>query len=122
MELRNPLTKGRLDALRPRPLVVDFDFNDISSGSLVAGTILAGYIAREVLLEITTPFDGGVQITIGDSVAQARLMAIADNDPTTADGYIVPNHYEYGSDTEVRVYFPGGSPTIGVGRAIIYVE
>jgi hypothetical protein len=121
MELVNPLTKKRLDALRPRPLVKSFSWSDVAGGNLLLGTCPAGYLVDKTIVHIQTEFDGNVQITVGDMVAQARLQAIADNAPSAAGYYEVNNSYEYVAQTDIYVFFPGGSPTVGQGRVLVYL-
>jgi len=122
MDVSNPLSPQQLNALRPRPLVAEFTFVDVSpGGSVLAGTVPAGYRAVDSVVEIDVGFDAGTQITVGDAVAQARLQAIVDNDPSVAGAYETDNNEKYASDTAISVYFPAGNPTVGVGRAIIYI-
>lgn len=120
MELRNPLSKYQLDVLRPFPLVVDFDWSDVAGGDVVVGKLLEGHIVEHAVVRITSPFDGGTQITVGDAVAQGRLQVISDNDPLTAGEYRTSPNYEYLVDTEIKVFFSAGSPTTGAGKVIIY--
>jgi hypothetical protein len=120
MELRNALTRAQLDILRPQPLIVDFSFSDVP-GSLSLGIVPLGHLIPSCVIEIYAVFDGAVTITVGDIVAQGRFQAIADNKPLYVGVYETQPHYEYSSDTEVFVFL-SGSPTIGRGRAILYIE
>jgi len=121
MELRNPLTRAQLDRLRPRPLVAEFTHTDFP-GPVLVGVIPATHVVRDTVVEIQSPFDGGVTITVGDAVAQGRLQTVADNRPQRIDYYNVNNVYEYSVDTEVYVYFPSGTPTQGRARVVIFVD
>lgn len=121
MELANPLTKARADLFYDGKLLVDFDFSDVLGGSVVIGTCIEGRVVSEVALLIEDDFDGGVAITIGDDVAQARFQAVADNNPEKVNTYQASVHHEYTSDTEIKVFFPAGAPTKGSGRAIVYL-
>lgn len=122
MDLANPLTKYRLDRLRPLPLVKDFSWADVALGSMSLGICPSGHLVDKTVIEIKTAFNGGVQMTVGDVVAQGRLMVIADNKPNVANHYEVNNSFEYVADTEIFIFFPGGIPTIGIGRVIVYLR
>jgi hypothetical protein len=102
-------------------LVSTFDFNDVGGGSKSLGTIKSGQVVGEVALKILTSFDGGTQITIGDAAAQGRLMTIAQNSPADVEDYENDPNYQYTSQTELFVYFPGGIPTQGSGLIIVYL-
>jgi hypothetical protein len=71
------------------------------------------------VLEITQAFDGGTAITIGDTVAQGRFQAAADNTPGVAAVYETQPNYAYVVTTEVFVFLTG-TPTVGQGRVIMY--
>ena len=122
MDLVNAITRFQLNALRPRPLVADFDWSDVAGGSVLLGTCPAGHIVDKTIVSIENAFNGGVQITVGDSVAQARLQAIIDNVPYVSSYYEVNNSYEYTATTELKIFFPGGNPTAGSGRVLIYLD
>lgn len=109
---------GIIDAV---PLKVDFAFSDLP-GPISLGFVAAGHLVNKTIIDIESPFDGGTQITVGDSVAQARLQAIGDNFPEYANFYEVNNSYEYDTTTEIFVFFPAGTPTTGNGRVIIYLD
>jgi hypothetical protein len=122
MGISNPITKFRLDYLRPLPLVVDFDWSDVAGGSVSMGLCRAGHLINKTTVEIIEAFNGGLGITIGDSVAQGRLQAVADNVPEEVSHYEVVNNYEYVSETAIFLFFPNGTPTVGRGRAIVYFD
>jgi len=121
MELRNPLSRFQLDALRPRPLVIEISDSDYP-GPILLGRVPEGYIVRETIVEIIESFNDGVGITVGDPVAHARLQAIGDNHPTVEDYYNVNNCYQYDAATNLFVYFPTGIPTKGYARVIVYLN
>lgn len=120
MELRNPLTNYKLDILRPLPLVTEFDWNDVVGGSLLIGKCIAEHLIEKTTIEITTPFNNGFQVTVGDIVAQGRLQTATDNTAEISGSYEVVNNYSYPIDTNIFLFFPGGIPTIGNGRVIVY--
>lgn len=105
-----------------KPLAIDFDWTDVVGGSLSLGTVLADTVIRLTVIQITNPFDGNTGISVGDTTAQGRFQTIADNNPAQADFYQAFNHYAYPSDTEVKLFFPTGTPTAGAGKAILYVD
>jgi hypothetical protein len=49
-------------------------------------------------------------------------MTVADNVPSSANHYEVNNSFEYGSDTEIKVFFPGGMPSTGEGKVVVYLR
>lgn len=102
-------------------LVTSFDYSDVGGGSKSLGTIRSGQVVDEVVLQIATIFDGSTTMTVGDASAQGRLMAVAHNNPDVADDYERDVNYQYGSETELFVYFPSGSPTQGSGQIIVYL-
>jgi len=122
MGISNPITKFRLDYLRPLPLVVDFEWSDVAGGSVSMGLCRAGHLINKTTVEIIEAFNGGTEITIGDSVAQGRLQAVADNVPEEVSHYEVVNNYGYVSETTIFLFFPNGTPTVGKGRAIVYFD
>jgi len=123
MDLRNAITPRRLATLRPLPLVADFGFADVPSGSVSLGVLPPGHIVRETVVEILDPFNGGTAITVGDAAAQARFQAVSDNSPERANHYNVNNVFEgYATETEIFVYFPAGSPTSGSGKVTVFVD
>jgi hypothetical protein len=70
MELRNAISKGRLDTLRPLPLSRSFDWTDVSAGSISLGLCPAGHLVDKTVVEITSAFDGAVTLTVGDAIAR----------------------------------------------------
>lgn len=105
-----------------RPLVVDFAWSDVISGFVPLGFCPAGGIIPEVVMSVSSAFNGGLQITVGDAVAQGRLMVVKDNDPEMVANYKNDVDYEYTAHTELFVFFPSGTPTTGNGRVIVYLE
>lgn len=120
MELRNPLSKSQLDRLRPKPLVIEFDFSDVPS-QIFMGKVLKEYLISVCLVDIQQAFDDGVAITVGDLVAQGRFQAATDNDPTHAEQYHREVNFSYALDTDAYVFISGFS-AVGHGRVILYLE
>jgi len=121
MELSNPLSIFQLDKLRPLPLVVDFTHVDLP-GPLLIGEVPAGHIVKNTVVWIREAFDGGLEITVGDLLAQARLQTTADNQAEYVDHFNVNNVHEYETNTDVYVFFPTGTPTTGRGRVIVFLD
>lgn len=103
-------------------LAIDFDWTNVSGGSISIGFCPKDGVIPEVVLIINSVFDGGLEITVGDIVAQGRLMVVADNKPGTAARYKNDTDYQYSIRTELFVFFPSGTPTTGNGRVIVYLE
>lgn len=97
----------------------EFAFSEFP-GPKSLGMVDADTVIGQVAICITTPFDGGAQITIGDAADNARLMGAGDNEPTVVGTYEVHPYYQYAADTELFLYFPAGAPTQGTGKVIIY--
>jgi hypothetical protein len=104
------------------PLVLEFSFSDILVGSLLIGVVPGEHIARETVVIIEQEFDDGVGLTVGDTVAQARLQAISDNTPQKTNYYGVDNSFQYQTDTNVRVFLATGAPTKGYATVIVYLD
>lgn len=102
-------------------LVLDFTFADVP-GPVKIGTVRSGHLVRNTVVRIDTAFDGGLELTIGDMIAQGRLQTISDNQPEFVNHWNVNNVYEYTSTTDVYIFFPNGTPTQGVGRVIVYLD
>jgi hypothetical protein len=120
MELRNPLTRSQLEDLRPRPFVVEFTDADVP-GVLFLGKVPATHVIPMCVVEIFTAFDAAVAITVGDIIAQGRFQGAADNHPGVSDQYETHPHFTYSVDTDAYVFLTG-SPTIGHGRVILYIQ
>lgn len=96
-----------------------FDVADFPTDVSI-GTIEAGRTVEKVVVEILTPFDSSVGLTVGEDVAQARLMAAADNRPGRAGEYMRESGYLCPTNTTFKLYFTGTAPTAGAGRVLIY--
>ena len=99
-----------------------FSFNDVSPGTnILLGIVPQGVAVEEVALVINEAFDGGVEISIGDSVAQARLMTKHQNNPAVTFDYKRDVDYRYTVETEIYVYFITGNPTQGSAEVFVYL-
>lgn len=96
-----------------------FQWSD-TPGPVLIGEIPTGSLIEKTVLEVQTPFNNGVDVTVGESSAQARLMATTDNRLNKAGSYLAENDYLCSSAMTVMVYFSGTTPTVGIGRVVIY--
>jgi len=102
-------------------LVRTFDFNAYPS-YVDIGTVVAGTTIERVSLEIETPFDNSLGLSVGDDVLTTRLMEVEMNYPECDNVYKASSGYLYAADTIVRLYFHGATPpTVGEGRVIVYI-
>jgi hypothetical protein len=104
-----------------RPLEVDFAFADVAGGSLSLGDCDAGFTVLKAVVNILTAFNNGVTITVGDAVAQGRLMTASDINTAKVGMYDADSHYKYPAKTELFIYFPSGTPNQGSGKVIVYL-
>lgn len=121
MELRNALTKARLDILRPIALEVAFAW-DSAPGPVALGVCPAGHLVDRTVVEIEVPFNNGTRLTVGDLVGPARLQVITDNDAREVNRYEVRNDVRYAAETALYLFFAAGSPTVGRGRVLVYLN
>jgi hypothetical protein len=103
-------------------LYLDFDYTDVSGGSLSLGNCPDNISVATVSLIIDTVFNGSTTITVGDSVAQGRLMVVADNDPAELGTFRRDVDYLYSAETELFIFFPSGAPTQGQGKIFVYLS
>jgi hypothetical protein len=89
-------------------------------GPVTIGTIPVGSTIEKTILEVQSPFDNGIQVSVGETIAMARLMAVSDNRLDIVESFRVENDYLCPSVMTVRVYFVGIAPTVGLGRVIVY--
>lgn len=104
----------------PSYFTVSFDFTNVT-GDILVGKAFAGMVAVSTLIRIITPFDGGTTITVGDVGDTSRLAEAADNFPSVIGDYETRPHHRYTAETEMRVYFPTGAPSVGEGEVTIYL-
>jgi len=84
-------------------------------------TISNGRRVTFVTVTVTEAFDKNATVSVGDSSDNSRLMTIDQNDLTSAGTYsTTPSYiYEFGTDTNINLYFNGNSST--VGNAIVAI-
>jgi len=96
-----------------------FQWTD-TPGPVTIGEVPTGSLIEKTVLEVQTPFNNGVNASVGETAAQARLMATSDNRLNKAGSYLAENDYLCPAAMTVKVYFSGTTPTVGVGRVIVY--
>lgn len=112
---------GTLDALTASGAgVIQQPITHASHPSVLVGTIPAGRTIEKTVLDITSGFDVGVQMTVGHAGAPALLMLAVDSLPSQANMYRVESGYLCLVDMEVRLFFGGPVPTTGTGRVLVY--
>ena len=97
-----------------------FSYTDFSSGSVAIGSIPANSrVVAAVAIVDDIAFDNG-SLTIGDSIAQGRLMTVAENNLLIPDvSYRSEKDILYSSSTNVNIYL-SGNPSMGSGTVVIY--
>jgi len=83
------------------------------------GTISSTKKILKVVLSISQAFDADVQFTVGDIVAQGRLMTASENNSMVIANYITQPDYQYSVNTELKLFISGVATT-GKGEIIIY--
>ncbi len=119
-EVLNLISRGGLPSLYMSEI---FTITDIVAGSKAVGDVSLGKTVVLAGININTAFDGGVTMTLGDASAQGRFLAASDVKSDLLGGRFltIPCH-TYDIDTEVSIYFPTGSPTVGQGSVfLVYV-
>jgi len=89
-------------------------------GPVTIGVVPAGSTIEKTILEVQLPFNNGIQVSIGETIAMARLMAVSDNRLDVVESFRVENGYLCPVPMTIRVYFVGIAPTVGVGRVLVY--
>jgi hypothetical protein len=92
------------------------------SGPMLIGTVAAGRTIEKTTLEVLTAFNNGAQVSVGDGVAQGRLLTISDT-ALFRVGYVflVESGYRYTVSTALYLFPVGATlPTVGSLRAVVY--
>jgi hypothetical protein len=98
-----------------------FTHLDIVGGKVDLGPAPDGTIISEVSLAVTVAFNAGLLMTIGDDLAQGRLLTAAQNKPSTPNIYKRDVDYRYSPGAQLNLYVTGVA-TQGEGAAIIYMS
>jgi hypothetical protein len=98
-----------------------FTHADIVGGKVALGPASDGTIISEVSLAVTVAFNAGLLMTIGDDLAQARLMTAVQNKPNATNIYKRDVDYRYSPGAELNLYVTGAA-TQGEGAVIIYMS
>jgi len=86
--------------------------------AVLIGSVSAGNAILRAFIEIVTPFDGAVALTVGKDGATACLMTIAQNTPAAIGVYATTPLWVVDVPTDFYLYLTG-SPTVGAGTALI---
>lgn len=99
---------------------ITFDHTDTAELSKVIGSMPALLSIHKVRVDILEAFDAGIFFTIGDDVAQGRIMTAAQINAQLVNSYIAEPDIAYAVATNAKIYFGGGESTAGSGKIIIY--
>lgn len=96
---------------------LEFDFNDASPVN-VGAQVPSGATVMHSYFNITTAWDIGTTMELGDAGTPGLLIATTQVDPQTTDIYGVDNDEETTADTQFRVTY-SGTPAAGAGVAVL---
>lgn len=85
----------------------------VSPAGVSIGSVPAGRMASFVDVQVVDVFNDGTQMTVGTDLAQGELMAAADNDLSIESSYGIDAFQLYAITTEIKAFFPVGTPTAG---------
>lgn len=90
-------------------------------GPKTLGRIAAGFATHLIVVQVTSPFNGGTQITIGDDIAEGNLVVQTDVYMDQIGTYSIENGYPYVATTDVRI-FMSGTPTTGSANVFVFYQ
>jgi hypothetical protein len=96
-----------------------FTHSDFLSGSKVIGVVGANCIISRVVVEITTPFDSGSQITIGTQLSQGLLLTAIETDVSLPTSFESETNYVNPSSQTFSVFLIG-SPSAGSANVYLF--
>jgi hypothetical protein len=94
------------------PVTLTLNAATFANASVLIKHAVATSFVSEVAVNVIDAFDGGADLTVGDSGNQSRLMSNTNVDLTEDGAYITNPAYVYPSNTDVNAYL-SGSPTVG---------
>ena len=125
----DPLVPGRVNVVVPGGsaggsgnIQANIPFSLFPS-SVIIGIIDAGRTVEKATLEVVTPFDVPLQVTVGDDVGEGRFLTVYDSNLQSAgEVFVVESGHKYLSSTPVKLYFVDtpNPPTQGSLRVIVY--
>lgn len=110
---------GQAGTTQINHIEVEFTYSDAGSPVSI-GIAPLGANVQNTFLEILSPFDDGLQMTIGTVDSLALLMSAEENIPSEVGQYRAANNVKYDGEPEFFVFFNTASPTMGQARATIY--
>ncbi|NBC34077.1 MAG: hypothetical protein GVY13_15495 [Alphaproteobacteria bacterium] len=116
------LTIAQLDARYAGTALVPFAWGDASPKPLL--TVPAGTRVLTVRLIVDSAFDGaGAALAVGDAGEPDRLLAAAENDPSTPGIYAAHPAALYGAETALALTITSGAGTSqGAGAVIVTTD
>lgn len=111
---------GTQDSARSDSLTTSVSFDNTANGEVSLGFVGNGSRVVSVTVEITTQFDGDLELSIGDATDNDRLMGASQNDLQDTGTYVMNPTYRFPTEqeTEVKMYFTG-SATVGNANVVI---
>jgi hypothetical protein len=103
-------------------LAVEFTFADVINGFKSIGQCPSGKVLLNCALEISEPFDGGLQVSVGHDDAMGLLMTSDDIVANYAALYESQCLERNLSNKTIKVFFPTGNPTRGRGIAVLQLN
>lgn len=90
----------------------------VSTATTNIGAMIKGRV-RRAMLQITTPYSAGTQLTIGTAATPDLILDAATIDETTVGLYDLNVSVNFSTDTQLRVFVNGGPAS---GAAILVIE
>tara|TARA_B100000085_G_C18511739_1_gene499934 strand:+ start:338 stop:1402 length:1065 start_codon:yes stop_codon:yes gene_type:complete len=94
-----------------------------NGGNVTLGDVSTTSRAQEVVVDVTTAFDGSSTLNIGDDDNNSRLMADSYIDLSTVGTYTVTPKFVYTDNTDanntIRAYMVAGTSTQGVATIMV---
>jgi hypothetical protein len=111
-----------LAQVKARSIQLPFAWGDATPAPIF--TVPGDKLVYRVEIHISVGFDGASpELTVGDAGDTDRLMAAAQNDPTTPGTYATHPSHRYGADTAVSLGItPGAGATAGRGLVTLSIE
>ena len=101
-------------------LTADVTYN---TGAVTLGDVSAGSKPISVVINVTAPFDGTTEITVGDGDNNSRLMSSAYVDLSETGTFVTNPSYVYSNSVDaqntLRVYVTAGDSTQGNATILV---
>ena len=124
----NPTSTGHLTLISTRDssgsdaatLSADITFN---SGNVTLGNVSSGSRPLNVVVNVTSAFDGTTELTVGDDNDPDRLMTNSYVDLSETGSYTISPSYVYSNaldaDNTLKVYVTAGDSTLGNATVLV---